>query len=451
MSKEIVKFVRKSNDLVEARYKFDIWESRIFTKMLTMIHRSDEDFKDYKIYLKDIVQDFDLEKNKEAYELLRDGARTLMKKSFYIPYEVDGVKRLFETPVVSSLDSAVSDGRRIQDDQLYLTVSFHPKMKPYLLQLKSQFTMYDVRNILKLPSAYSIRIYELLKQYEKIGWRVFVVEELKEILGIEDKYRLYGHFKKRVLEKAQEDLKSYTDIWFDLEEVKKGRAVHKIKFHIHKNGRVGEEDPVEEATLQEPAAVIEKTVAPPFFAALWQQLQQYDVTQATLSRWLAQYEAAHVNNCVQYVFARLAKGEKPSTVGGYISRVLSEGIADHAAPQRKKAVLPQQKTADNKAKRSELERQLKELYAAMQKKEEAVMEVLFLEVPGLKETVFEQVKGSRFSHYDPAKTEAENFQNPIFAASFRNAVRKQHPARFEALDKLYQPQVKELKAGMAAL
>ena len=131
MSKGIVKFIKKSNDLVEARYKFDIWETRIFTKMLTMIRRSDEDFKDYKIYLKDIVHDFDLEKNKEAYEFLRDGARKLMKKSFHIPYEEAGAKRLFEAPVVSSLDSAVSDGRGVSEDHLYLSVSFHPKMKPY--------------------------------------------------------------------------------------------------------------------------------------------------------------------------------------------------------------------------------------------------------------------------------------------------------------------------------
>ena len=70
MSREIVKFVRKSNDLVEARYKFDIWETRLFTKMLTMINMDDEDFKDYRIYLRDIVREFELVKNKESYELL---------------------------------------------------------------------------------------------------------------------------------------------------------------------------------------------------------------------------------------------------------------------------------------------------------------------------------------------------------------------------------------------
>ena len=35
--KSVVRLVRKSNDLVEAKYKLDIWETRIFTKMVTMI------------------------------------------------------------------------------------------------------------------------------------------------------------------------------------------------------------------------------------------------------------------------------------------------------------------------------------------------------------------------------------------------------------------------------
>ena len=156
MAQEVVKFIRKANDLVEAKYKFDIWETRIFSKMLTMIHRDDEDFKEYRIYLRDIVQEFGLVKTRDAYEWLRAGAKNLMKKTFLIPYELDGAKRSFETPVVSSLDSAVADDKKIRQDHLYISISFHPKMKPYLLQLKSQFTIYDVQNIVKLPSTYSI-------------------------------------------------------------------------------------------------------------------------------------------------------------------------------------------------------------------------------------------------------------------------------------------------------
>ena len=67
---------------------------------------------------------------------------------------------------------------------------------------------YDVRNILKLTSVYSIRIYELLKQYEgmidesKLSHtkRKFSIDELKKVLGIEDgEYQLYGHFKNKII------------------------------------------------------------------------------------------------------------------------------------------------------------------------------------------------------------------------------------------------------------
>jgi len=76
----------------------------------------------------------------------------------------------------------------------------------------------------------------LLKQYENIGQRIFKLEELKKTLGIkEDKYQLYGHFKKRVLIKAQEELKLKTDICFDFEEIKVSRKVDKICFFIKNN------------------------------------------------------------------------------------------------------------------------------------------------------------------------------------------------------------------------
>ena len=95
--------------------------------------------------------------------------------------------------------------------------------------------VYDVKNILKLPSTYSIRIYELLKQYERIGERKFAVKELKEILGINREYKLYGHFKDRVIDKAQSDLKTFTDIQFTYTEVKKGKAVEILVFQIRQN------------------------------------------------------------------------------------------------------------------------------------------------------------------------------------------------------------------------
>lgn len=76
----LVRLIRKSNDLVEGKYRFDIWEMRVFTKTLTMIHKDDEDFRPYRIYLKEIISDFGLEQNKQSYKFLKEGAEKLARR-----------------------------------------------------------------------------------------------------------------------------------------------------------------------------------------------------------------------------------------------------------------------------------------------------------------------------------------------------------------------------------
>ena len=79
-------------------------------------------------------------------------------------------------------------------------------------------------------------MYELLKSYEGIGKRVFDIEELKQILGVDDKYTKYANFKKRILLKAQRDLAEHTDIRFSFEEISESsRRVEKIAFKITRN------------------------------------------------------------------------------------------------------------------------------------------------------------------------------------------------------------------------
>ena len=51
-----IKLIRKANELVEARYKFDIWEIRMFAKTLSMIQAYDEDFKEYQISERNVFQ-----------------------------------------------------------------------------------------------------------------------------------------------------------------------------------------------------------------------------------------------------------------------------------------------------------------------------------------------------------------------------------------------------------
>ncbi len=228
-----VSFVRKANDLVEGKYKFDIWEMRIFTKMVTLIQHDDKAFKEYKIYLKDIIQYFGLQRDGRNYQHLKDSALRLMSRIVKVVVkDVDGFQEL-NTPIVGAVKNPLYNDD--DDDNVYIKISFHPDLKPFLLDLKSKYVVYDARNILRLPSTYSIRIYELLKQYEKIGRRKLTVQELKEMFGVTTEYRLYANFKQRIIEKAQKDLEEHTDISFTFEEIKEGRAVVALIFYIHAN------------------------------------------------------------------------------------------------------------------------------------------------------------------------------------------------------------------------
>ncbi|MCI5168228.1 MAG: RepB family plasmid replication initiator protein [Candidatus Electrothrix sp. GM3_4] len=65
-----------------------------------------------------------------------------------------------------------------------ISFSFDPKLKPYLLHLKSEFTKCSLSIVTQFQSIYSIRIYQLLKQYKNIGYRTFNLDDLREILGI---------------------------------------------------------------------------------------------------------------------------------------------------------------------------------------------------------------------------------------------------------------------------
>jgi plasmid replication initiation protein len=238
--------IRKSNDLVEARYKFDIWETRLFTKMLSMIKSEDRGFHEYKIYVRDLIEDFGLHNAKNSYTLIREGAEKMMSKIIRVITKDDNEWVEFKTPIVGSLKSTLVEG-----ENSYVKIGFHPDMRPFLLELKERYLVYDFKNVANLRSPYYVRIYELLKQYEKIGKRKFEIEELKDILGIVDEYKLYGHFKTMVIDKAQKNLLEYTDISFDYEEIKQGRAVTAVIFYISKNKpkRVKERPPTKQQVI----------------------------------------------------------------------------------------------------------------------------------------------------------------------------------------------------------
>jgi plasmid replication initiation protein len=212
-------FVTKSNKLIEANYKLGVIEQKIILCLASNIQPTDSDFKTYTLPIKEFTRLLGL-KGSPKYKDLRDITKELMQKVF----EVRINKKVIQVAWLSFVAYNESEGT--------IDIRFDPFLRPYLLELKREFTSYKLENVVKLKSTYAIRIYELLKQYEKIQERTFLLKDLRKLLGAEDIYPAYGNFKQRVLMPAQKELKAKTDISFKLEEIKNGRRVIKIKFII---------------------------------------------------------------------------------------------------------------------------------------------------------------------------------------------------------------------------
>lgn len=303
------KIVRKSNDLVEAQYSLSIWEMRVFIKMMSMINKDDTDFKQYRVELGDFIKEFGLEKNKQAYSLLKEGARGLLKKIVIISKQLeDGTVEHLETPMVVGVAHNI-------DKNSYIKLSFHPEMKPYMLELQSRFMTYDISNVMKLPSPYSIRLYELAKQYVRIGRRVMTLDELKRILDIGDKYAKYAHFKQKVLLKSTTDISKYTDIDLSFNEIKEGRRVAKLEFII-------------KAKSKQQKAKAERD-------ELGERLHSLGVTDTVAKKWRKKYEDAHVQTCIEYLEQQDTPERPIGNKAAYLNSILDQEIK--IAPKLDKA------------------------------------------------------------------------------------------------------------------
>jgi len=230
--------ITKANALIEARYRLTIREQRLILMCISMLSPEDEEFPTVRFKVKDIVEVLEL--NTEAYyHELKTILKRLLSRVLEIPREDGGYILLHW---VESAEYIPKSGE--------IELRIHPKLKPYLLKLKEKFTTYYLKAVIGLRSSYSVRLYELLKQYQNIGRRRFSIEELKSLLKIESgEYRRYNHFKERVILQAQRELKEKTDIYFDFREIKRGRKVVEIEFTILENPKfkaLKEEAKVEE-------------------------------------------------------------------------------------------------------------------------------------------------------------------------------------------------------------
>ena len=212
--------IRQDYQLVNAKYKLSTTEIKFILLSLTQIKKEDTEFQEYEIKVSELEAYLQAEQNETR---LKQFAKKMMSKPLEVPTG-DGW-------IIANWFADVEYIR----GQAKFKVSFSKKLKPYLLDLQERFVHYNLRYILPLTSAYSVRIYQMLKEYEKLKIRYIKVDELMELLQVPKSYKIYNRFKEKVLEIAEAELLEHCDIFFTLEEEKDGKKVDRLIFRIYPN------------------------------------------------------------------------------------------------------------------------------------------------------------------------------------------------------------------------
>ena len=218
------KLVVKHNNLIGYRGFMTNSELKLFSLIVANVREEQkEQFEKYSIDVSILKKQT---KHKDFYRYLVDVALRLESRQLKVEKINDRGKRKF-------IPIRLINKPIITEDSKELEFYLDKDLLPYITNLKKNFTRYQVENILKLRSGYSIRVYELLKQYEKIGVRKVSVADLRGFLGIADEeYTRFTNFETRVLKRATREINDLTDIKIGYEKIKKGRKIDSILFTI---------------------------------------------------------------------------------------------------------------------------------------------------------------------------------------------------------------------------
>jgi len=211
--------IKTSHNLNHFRGSYTKLELDFIYAFISTIKDEDEKFRNYSLTLKELEIKLNKRLQLKDIEYLFDN---LMKKDFKIHSD----KKLILYSFFTYLE--------FDKETKTLTVDFNERLKPHLLQLKI-FAKGNLKYLLIFNSEYSKRIYMLLSQWKSINKKKYLLDELYEILAVPTSYR-YHDFKKRILLIAEKELKKNSDIFFTFEEVKQGRKVVEIIFHIILSG-----------------------------------------------------------------------------------------------------------------------------------------------------------------------------------------------------------------------
>lgn len=274
--------VVQSNKLVEAHYRLSLQEKRLILWLIKEIKREDTDFKKYKLNIVDFAEMMGLNP-KTQYKEMKTVTRALISRVIDIE----------DLDTRATKQMAWLCYAHWEPKKGLCSLEFHPELKPYLLQLKEQFTQIGFADFLGLSSVYSVRVFELLSQYVTIGKRLTTIDELRSWCGIhKSEYKLYADLKLRVINRAKNEINAKTEYEVDYKEIKESRKVVAIEWTFQKRTHFDKQQLEKAITIKQELRSIN---------AITEQLIEYGFTKQAANKIIKNHDEEDIANALKAV------------------------------------------------------------------------------------------------------------------------------------------------------
>jgi len=289
-----------------------LMEKRVILFVLSQISPKDRDFKRYHIPIKEFSETYNLHLT-NTYREIRKACLRLQDRKVVFQNNDKTISSVIVPEVIT--DENTSE----------VVISLSPSLKPYLLELKKFFTSYPLNSVLDMRSAYSIRMYELMKsvKYRNKPYEI-TIEKLKFILNIENMYPLFSHLKQRIVEPTLKEINELTDISVSYETKKKSRKVVGLVFKIKKN-------PTQQMKLYLPITDGE------FQTSYDILIHQFQFTKTETNKIIREYrtQPERLEDTIRYVLNMMSTTEirKPKP---YLIKCLKEDVLKPEREERQK-------------------------------------------------------------------------------------------------------------------
>ena len=216
--------IRQHNAITTARYEMSACEMDIVFYLLSLLKKDDKPGSFYQVKVKELVQVTGRQWN---YQQFFEATSALRSRE----YVIEDNKRRLQVGLLASAEYLKGEG--------VIELEVSEKMRPYLIDLKRNFTSFRLQAAFNLSSKYAKRVYQMASQWKDKPSITYTLHDFKVMLYLKDpegkepeQYTKVSMLQKFVLDAAVNQINQHTDLKLRYELLKKGRAFESVRFFI---------------------------------------------------------------------------------------------------------------------------------------------------------------------------------------------------------------------------